>query len=208
MSERLRGSALCPQSVKNEHKMCDLLPWQCLCKRRQSGSECTICRCKSSVDMRLTQSCSVMHWNCPFHPPSSWEFVFLCTLTHWTSLSLRGKYLQINEHTCADMPIFITHRSYYSLPRCNLTFLTSWLSKCNGSFLIKIAIKNNNNSWLDMTNKQCILTWSFNCGFCNSNDHRESWQQLCKHRQKYLPKQYKESTQNIPTYYDSPQRLI
>lgn len=34
-------------------------------KGRQSGSECPTCRCESSVVMRLTQSCSMMHSHRP-----------------------------------------------------------------------------------------------------------------------------------------------
>lgn len=77
-SECLRGSALCPppQSVGNELAMCDSwLPRRCLWERRRSGSECTACGCENVV-RRLTQSCSVVHWYCPF--PFSWVDGGLC----------------------------------------------------------------------------------------------------------------------------------
>lgn len=90
-SEWLRGSALCPQSVKNEFWMCDLwFPWWCLWERRQSGNECTTCRCKSSVIVRLTQAIPFLH--------SSYWLVFPCSHTHCLLLLL-CKYVQISERT-------------------------------------------------------------------------------------------------------------
>lgn len=40
------------------------------------------------------------------------------------------KYVQINEHTCADMPTHITHRSHYLPPVWKSTLLTS-LTMCS-----------------------------------------------------------------------------
>lgn len=85
------GVHYAPKSVKNEFWMCDLwFPWWCLWERRQSGNECTTCRCKSSVIVRLTQAIPFLH--------SSYWLVFPCSHTHCLLLLL-CKYVQISERT-------------------------------------------------------------------------------------------------------------
>lgn len=109
-------------SVKNKLKMCDSWsPWWGFWGRKWAWKKNLI----NEADFPLSDGWLMVR---SLPPPAA-------RLFPWRSqpeslLLALCKYVQINEHTCADMPTHITHRSHYLPPVWKSTLLTS-LTMCS-----------------------------------------------------------------------------
>lgn len=125
-SECLRGSVRTPPpSVKNKLKMCDSWsPWWGFWGRKWAWKKKKK-NVINAADFPLSNGWLMVR---SLPPPAA-------RLFPWTSqpeslLLALCKYVQINEHTSADMPTYITHRSHYLPPVWKSTPLTS-LTMCS-----------------------------------------------------------------------------